>query len=465
MKPLSVRFLDHWEAQGWTLPGDRVAVACSGGLDSLVLLHLLRFSAPQLDVQLTTAHFDHGMRPGSASDAEWLRGLVGAWGVPLHRERATKTPGSEAAARVLRYGFLEGLVRSNEVDWVLTAHQADDQVETVLFRILRGTGLDGLRGIPASRDPGILRPLLPFTRTDLEEYARVSHLRPRIDPTNACTRFARNRVRHQLLPLLEDVHPGARGALLRLARNSKRTTEALDALVDLHLERVMVEKEGSQIVLDRAAVVEYPDSVIGALIRRATTVLGLGLSEAGTASAVEFIRTGSNGARVDLPGPLSLAREFGQLWVSDSGSGLRGATEEVAEKQLLDIETPGSGEGEVCLSGRRFQVRWGLMSGPGRGEGLEDGWEWAEFLPDDLSFPLRIRGWHPGDRIRISGGRKKLKKVFRESQVSLSERRRLPLIVDSEGLVVWLLGRASTLGAHGGEEGGWRFGVRDLGNV
>ena len=465
MKPLRVRFLDHWQAQPWTVAGERVAVACSGGLDSLVLLHLLRFAAPQLDVQLAAAHFDHGMRPGSASDAEWLQGLAGAWGVPLHRDRAAKTPESEAAARILRYGFLEGLVRSNEVEWVLTAHQADDQVETVLFRILRGTGLDGLRGIPASRDPGILRPLLPFTRTDLEEYARVCRLRPRIDPTNASTRFARNRVRHQLLPLLEDIHPGARGALLRLARNSRRTIEAFDALVDLQLERVTVEKGGTQIVLDRDRAMEYTDSVIGALIRHATNVLGFRLTEAGTASAVEFIRTGPSGARLDLPGPLYLARELGRVRVSSSGSGLGGAAEEVTGNQLLDIETPGSGEGEICLSGRRFQVRWGSGSGPGRGDAPEGGWEWTEFRSDDLRFPLRIRGWLPGDRIRISGGRKKLKKVFRELKVPRLERPRLPLVVDSEGLVIWLSGQLGARGSHGREEGGWGLGVRDLGNA
>ncbi len=466
MKPLSIRFLDHWDRQGWIGPGERVAVACSGGLDSIVLLHLIRFGAQELDLQVAAAHFDHGMRAGSGADAQWLRGLTRCWGVPLHLERAAEVPHSEADARDLRYRFLEGLVRDERCDSVLTAHHADDQVETILFRILRGTGLDGLGGIPASRDPGILRPLLPFGRADLEDYARRCHLRSRRDPSNASLRFARNRLRHRVLPLLEDTHPGARDALLRLARISKRTAEAMNVLIDLQLDRVIAERGGGQVVLERGPLLEFPDSVMSVLIRRAAATLGFGLTEAGTASAVEFIRSGASGTRVDLPGRACLAREFDRVRVFASEISEGRAAEMAPGEQSLEIRVPGSGSGEICLSGWRFRVCWGTTSysDPQTEGGADGGWEWTEFVPGSLSFPILVRGWRPGDRMRIRSGRKKLKKVFRESQVPRHERDRIPVIVDSEGLVVWFVGHApSEWGASQGQtDDPWRLGVRTL---
>jgi tRNA(Ile)-lysidine synthase len=130
--------MERWRERGWGPAGTRVAVACSGGLDSLVLLHLFRFSLRPLGLEVDVAHFDHRMRPESGADAEWISELAKRWGIGLHLDRATTPPHDEASARALRYIFLEGLVRRGHVERVLTAHHSDDQVETVLFRIVRG---------------------------------------------------------------------------------------------------------------------------------------------------------------------------------------------------------------------------------------------------------------------------------------------------------------------------------------
>jgi len=349
---------------------------------------------------------------------------------------------------------------------VLTAHHADDQVETILFRILRGTGVEGLRGIPASRAPGVVRPLLPFTRAELEAYASCHRLCPRVDPSNTSRRFTRNRIRHDVLPLLERTHSGVAGALLRLSRNAECTLEALESLLDLQLGLLLEGRGGSNIVIDKTLLDGVPDPVVAALARRAAARLGVRLSEAGTGLAVEFMRTGSNGTSLDLTGSLRLEREFEQFRILLPASDRRPPSESTAENDGLEISVPGQGEAEFSLYGRRHRVRWG--SRPGSASSLATrppaGWVWAAFAPDGLSFPLRVRGWRSGDRVRIRDGRKKLSKVFRESRVPRGERNRLPVLVDSDGLVVWLPWRLPGLGgSQTGDGPSWVVGFKDLG--
>src|SRR5690606_39531002 len=145
------------------------------------------------------AHFDHGMRPGSAADAEWVAGLCEAWRVPLERERAASPPRSQAEARAARDRLLQHAAARVGADRIATAHHADDQAETVQNRSIRGTGLRGLAGIPERRGR-IVRPLLPFRRAELEAYARAAGLRHRADPPNYPLSYARHPLRHEVRP-------------------------------------------------------------------------------------------------------------------------------------------------------------------------------------------------------------------------------------------------------------------------
>ncbi|HUH11935.1 MAG TPA: tRNA lysidine(34) synthetase TilS, partial [Longimicrobiales bacterium] len=137
---LAQRLRGHLAASALLRPDDAVLVALSGGRDSMVLLHLLRFALPELRLRLRAAHFDHAMRPGSAADADWVRGVCRAWAVPLVEERATDAPRTEAEARAHRYAFLRRAAARAPDARVATAHHADDQAETVLFRAIRGAG-------------------------------------------------------------------------------------------------------------------------------------------------------------------------------------------------------------------------------------------------------------------------------------------------------------------------------------
>jgi len=432
----------RWNRRGWSRPGDRVVVACSGGLDSVALLHLLRFPLAGLELEIEAAHFDHAMRADSPEDASWVRDLAGEWEVPIHLSRARPPPTSEAQARRLRYAFLEEVRRLRGARWVVTAHHADDQVETILFRILRGTGIRGLRGIPAARRPGILRPLLPYPRADLEEYARTEGLSYREDPTNVSRKYRRNRLRLDVIPGLEEVHPGACEGILRLGRNAARAWAALDWLLGPVVEGLTLERGDDHLVMDRDRFLRQPTAVRWALARRVAREMGVSLGEAGTRATVEFMTSGPSGGRVDLPDGLVLSRDFGRLRFGRTGGARAGAGDKGGsgrsdeEPDSLSIPAPGAGEGTVKVGGRAFRVRWG----PDRRERNTEGW-CERFDPAKLRFPLELRGWRPGDRTRTSGGTRKLKKLFGELRIPREERWTLPLLVDGGGEVVWIPGR------------------------
>ncbi|MFC1575609.1 tRNA lysidine(34) synthetase TilS [Gemmatimonadota bacterium] len=409
--------------------GDGIVVAVSGGLDSVVLLHLLRFSPglPALDIR--AAHFDHRMRPGSPDDAAWVRGLCRAWGVPLHLGEADPPPASEEEAREARYRFLLGVFEEVGARWLLTAHHADDQAETVLFRILRGTGLPGLAGIPHRRPPGILRPLLPFTRKELVGYAGDRGIRPRPDPSNFDTRFSRNFLRRNLLPGVEEtVAPRARESLRRLARLARENEEGWHSLLPLLLEGIVREDQGDLSVV-RSALLAYHPAVRTRLLRELFRRRGIRLDETGTRGVLEFTTTGASGRYLTLPGGYRFSREFDDFVLR--------LEEEAEGERPLALPEATEGWGEAFLGGRAVRIRWGPQAPQGCGEVLE-----ASLAA--LEFPLRIRGWVPGDRIFLGYGTKKLKKLFSESRVPAPARGRVPVLVDRRGRVLWVPALASS---------------------
>jgi tRNA(Ile)-lysidine synthase len=420
-------FQAQFRGEEWEAGSPTVLVALSGGLDSLVLLHLLRSlpGLPEMDVR--AAHFDHAMRPESGEDARWVEGVCLEWDVPLDVGRAHVPPTSEDEARQLRYEFLLGIKDETGARLLLTAHHADDQAETVLFRIFRGTGLAGLAGIPRRRSPGIFRPLLPFRRSTLEEYAAVHGIRPREDPSNEDRSIPRNFLRHEVLPRVErEVAPGAMESLRRLARLARENERAWESLLPGILKGMERESDRGIVVI-RSALLAYHPAVRARVLRHLLRRQGLTLSETGTRRLLECTRGGSSGRVHQLPGGHRFCREFDTFLLAvGDGPG---------EDIPLVISTPEAGSGEARVGGCRVEVSWGSV----RNDEVESE---LRLDPEKLAFPLWIRGWVPGDRISLPYGGKKLKKLFREVGVPAGARGRIPVLVDARGRVLWVSGVA-----------------------
>jgi tRNA(Ile)-lysidine synthase len=295
--------------------GERLVVAVSGGADSLALLDLTARAAPGLGLSLLVAHLDHAWRAGSDADAAFVCAEAAARGLPFRGERASGIEPSEAAGRAARQRFLAETCRREHADGVLLGHTADDQAETVLLRLLRGTGVDGLAGMRPERTLEVegqplrlLRPLLGVGRAAVGAYCLARGLAPRQDPSNADPRFLRNRVRSELLPRLVELQPRAIESLARLADNAADAA----AIVGLATEAAWVASvstDGAALVVARGPFRALAAAQQRALLRRiAERVIGLD-NEVGSErveAARRGISAGRGGTVIEWPGSVRI---------------------------------------------------------------------------------------------------------------------------------------------------------------
>lgn len=233
------RMLEYIREHDLIQSGERVLVAVSGGVDSVVLLDCLVRLSQTVGCELYVAHLNHRLRGEEAeADARFVQDLAAGYGLPcivesrdVARYARERRMGIEVSGRQLRYEFFLSAARQTDCQAVAVGHHADDQVETVLWRLLRGSGTRGLRGMTPVRplaERRLIRPLLPFFRAEIEEYAREQKLRYRVDASNRSMEYTRNRIRHELLPLLSTYNPRIKERLQGLAEQLAREDELLD---------------------------------------------------------------------------------------------------------------------------------------------------------------------------------------------------------------------------------------------
>jgi len=306
-------------------PGARVVVAVSGGADSVALLHALVALRPAWRLSLFIAHLDHALRPDSSDDAEFVRRLGQRLEMDTSIERhdvgercAREGWSLEDGARRIRHQFLLEVARYRSAEAIALAHTADDQAETVLMRLLRGTGLMGLGAIALKRpieDRWLIRPLLGIWRSEVIAYVRRKGVAFREDPTNRDRRFLRNRIRHDLLPLLErDYNPNIKHSLVQLAEQSRTDYHFLDEEAGRSWKRTVKSSAGEAkgLSISVAVFLRQPKALQRQLIRRAIQRVK---GEAGQLEyrhwleAERLFRERPVGTLLDLPGGVQLRRD------------------------------------------------------------------------------------------------------------------------------------------------------------
>ena len=427
---LRVRFVDFVRRKQLVKPGDRVLVAVSGGVDSMVLLDLFRHSLTELQVDLLAAHFDHAMRPNSANDARFVAATCARWAIPWFEARAQQPLHAEAQARSARYAFLGDAMTRAGAHRIATAHHADDQIETVLFRLLRGAGLRGLSGIPVRRGP-IIRPLLRFRKAELEAYAALHKIEFRDDETNATERFARNRIRHGLIPAMQSVHPRASSEILRMARHAARAERGWQTQVRAARKRAVCERKNEVAALARGILLEYDAETRARVLRAELGRFGVALDRAATLRLLDFVQGAESGSRFDVGSGFRVDRAFDVFRIARDSAVDTDITAHIADCS--------GGTAEAVIAGRKWDVVW--TTSPNTFDNAE------RFSCDAVAFPLEVRSWRAGDRIRMSYGTKKLKKLFAEARIPIHERAAVPIVVDAAGRVCWVVGVARSVDA------------------
>jgi tRNA(Ile)-lysidine synthase len=312
--------------------GDLVLAACSGGPDSLALAAALAFEAPRLGLRGGGVTVDHGLQDGSGGQAQRVAKELAAMGldpvrsvgVAVARPGSTGYPGPEAAARAARYAALDEAASACGAAAVVLGHTRDDQAETVLLGLARGSGARSLAGMP-ERAGRCLRPLLGVRRATTEAACAALGLQPWDDPQNTDPGYARARVRHRLLPALEaELGPGVAEALARTASLLRGDADFLDALARTEFERIDPDRTG----LAAGAVAAMPPAIRSRVLRNAAVAAGCppGAVTAAHVAGLDALVTGWRGQRwTDLPGGIRGERRYGKLHFSSSdGEGAGG---------------------------------------------------------------------------------------------------------------------------------------------
>jgi tRNA(Ile)-lysidine synthase len=429
--------------------GERVVVAVSGGADSVALLDILQ-SLDRLQLRLIVAHLNHLLRGRDADeDEEFVRQLAAGYALPHHsrrvdvRELARREKRSlEDAGRAARYAFLDEVANAEKASCIALAHHGDDQAETLLMRLLRGSAGSGLCAMGPRSADRYVRPLLSLSRHEIEAYLTEGKISWRHDKSNESLDFLRNRIRNELIPCLKGYNPAVSATLAKTAQALAADEAILASLtlqafarhsataggvVRLHLAGIRLEERGLRMRLYRQAILESRGDLAEISFDHLDAVDGLAYS-------------GRPNAYLTLPGRFRVSRRYGDLLFQREEEVLSGMAME------FRIDGPGSyplpGNGTLAVD---------YAEPPG--DAISAPPSTAFFDPSQVPFPWLVRSCRPGDRLSPFGmkGSKKVKDIFMDAKVPLPERRFIPLVFCG-GTLLWVAGlRRGSEGSIGPE--------------
>ncbi|MBZ5511905.1 MAG: tRNA lysidine(34) synthetase TilS [Acidobacteriia bacterium] len=452
------RVLSYVRHHGLIRPGDRVGVAVSGGADSVALLRLLLEARAELGIVLSVVHFNHKIRGADAdADERFVRDLArdldlefhcGSGDTPAYARQHKLS--LEAAARTLRYAFFDRLTADATVHRVATAHTRDDQAETVLMRFLRGSGTKGLSGIypgvggwiSASVEgqapdippaPCIVRPLLDISRDELRAYLDRLGQSWREDRSNVDVSFARNRLRHEIMPVLRQLNPALDETLSQTAEIARAEeeywTEHVRCLLPKLRTQSAIDNRQSAIQLD--SLLAQPLALQRRLIRALAGQHGLRLEFQHVDEVLAMARSGVSALRLELRHGWEAVRQDRELWFQR-----RCQTEKEQREYDLSLAVPG----EVEVAGRK--LRAAIVTGEDLAHAAEGARATRVLLdPALVKGELRVRNWHAGDRYWPAHTRqpKKVKELLQARHIPRERKPYWPVIVSGDE-IVWLPG-------------------------
>jgi tRNA(Ile)-lysidine synthase len=435
--------------------GELVLAAVSGGQDSMAMLSVLNSLSGDEGFTLAAGHFDHKLRAGSAKDMRLVEHFAKSLSLPFYAGEANVLSISEKsgdtieeAARKARYRFLHKTAEKIGAARIATGHTRDDQVETILMRIIRGTGLRGLTGIHTRRGK-LIRPFIHVSRNDTEEYCRARLIRFALDPSNKDRRFTRNRIRLELLPLLKSsFHPGIEINLLNLSRNAQVLVDSMRKNIGRFLEGGFKKLSEHQWELTAGNLKHLDDTSLFILfsdIFAEQLECDMDFSQIHYENLMNLLREeGKSGKELSLPG-IRVRREFDSLLFTRTVSGKEPEDKDEVKLSGLQlfsrgIRVPGKTSAPgVSITAEIIHIRSGaplqLASTPTT----------AYFSLDSATPPLKIRTPVPGDRIRPFGmkGSKKLSDLFIEKRIPIHQRAKSLVIADARE-IMWVVGAATS---------------------
>lgn len=425
--------------------GENILIGVSGGHDSVVLLHILKDIAKDKGYKLHIAHINHGVRGEEADgDEEYVRKLAETYGIPFYVKKADmnryakeRNLSSEEAGREIRYSFFREILKTElKTGKIAVAHNKNDQAETLIMRIMRGTGIDGLKGMDFANGD-VARPLLDVSRTEIEKYCEEHGLEPRVDRTNLENIYSRNKVRLELIPYIEDnFNPNITETLCRMSEVMRRDSDFLQDTAVKAYESVVLCEKNDAIVLDNEKFKLLDTAIKYRVARMAIFKLAgdlEGIEEKHIRILAEFSEVSKTGKNIDLIKGIRAKITYGELSIekSEKKSVIR-YNYKVEVGESLELKELGSTLNSKVVEIDSFE-----------GESKET--YSACFDYDQISGDIFIRNRLPGDKVKFLGmnGRKKLKDYFIDEKIPQVEREMTPLI-EIDGEIAWIVGNRVT---------------------
>ncbi|WP_018663696.1 tRNA lysidine(34) synthetase TilS [Heyndrickxia acidiproducens] len=438
MLPFEANVSDFIKKHQLISEGDHLIAAVSGGPDSLALLHFLKAQSKSFKIKITAAHLDHMIRgKESYEDMMYVERICNhlhieyrAKRIPIPEKAASSGLGLEETARKYRYGFLKDVLAETGANKVVFGHHGDDQIETILMRLTRGTSEKGRAGIPFRRPfytGEIIRPLLGTTKKEIEEYCLHYQLHPRIDASNYSLDYTRNRFRSVILPFLKKENPHAHKHFQRFSEELLEDEAFLESLSQKHLEESL-DTTGRDYLVDLPAFKRAPLPLqrrgIHLILKYLYNQNVTELTAIHTEAIFNLFYSRHPSGRLDLPGGLKVLRNY-ERCVFTFQLPPRSTSYQYLLYEGMEIRLPNQD---------RIKLKKKEISYSYRPENM------LLLHINDISLPLIVRNRKPGDRIEAKGlnGSKKVKDIFIDEKIPKPERDSWPVVTDSSGKILWL---------------------------